>query len=47
MKKKIGDDEYEFKCISCGKKIECDLWYLQEIEAGREEQMCDKCKDKY
>lgn len=36
-----------FKCVECGKKVECDLWYLNEIDKGNEEQLCDKCKKKY
>jgi len=33
------------KCIKCRKPMEVDAWYLAEIEAGREEQMHDECKE--
>lgn len=34
----------KIKCINCSKYFEVDSWYLKEIEKGREEQICDKCK---
>lgn len=48
VKEKQIDDVYNqsFKCIECGKKVDCDLWYLNEINKGNEEQMCEDCKDK-
>lgn len=34
-----------FKCASCGKEVEADAWYIKEIEEGREEQLCNNCKN--
>ena len=34
------------KCLKCKVYFGVDSWYLKEIEEGREEQLCDKCKEK-
>ena len=37
--------DLKFKCLNCGKKVECDAWYAKEIEDGNQEQLCGDCKN--
>jgi len=35
----------KLKCLKCKKYFEVDSWYAKEVEEGREEAFCRKCKD--
>ena len=34
----------ELECIKCGVKFECESWNIEEINEGRKEQICERCK---
>jgi hypothetical protein len=38
--------DLKLKCFKCKKYFEVDSWYAKEVEEGREEAVCKKCKDK-
>ena len=39
--------EQYYHCIKCGSFEICDLWFITEINEGRQEQLCDICREEF